>query len=394
MHEKILSSYTFPDKPSSDGYWHIYVKDPDKKGGRRSIKKKSLDDLRQAVLEHEQEQQKIMFPSFADVFEQAIEDKLKYIKDPEKLASAVNTARKDRYDYNRFYADNDFASMRVIDITPKNIEDFCFSALSQFDLKAKAFAGLKHILSLVFNYSMYEEYIPENPMSRVRFKRFKDMLVPETPVKDRSYSDEDIERIMDYIHDYQKEHPYFMPAFSLELQLLCCFRSGELPPLEWSDINPEGYIEISKEEILSREYGEKTGRNVIVHHTKTYMDRRYPVTTKIQEFLDKLKEIQKIFYPGSRFLFPDNSTELGIIKSTATYNFFYKHVCKDLGIKMSSDFIKGTHAFRRNGITKVANSDGGGLMMASQLFGNSPNVAKKNYYTGLDMEKARAILEG
>ena len=61
---------------------------------------------------------------------------------------------------------------------------------------------------------------------------------------------------------------------------------------------------------------------------------------------------------------------------------------------MSSDFIKGTHAFRRNGITKVANSDGEGLMMASQLFGNSPNVAKKNYYTGLDMEKARAILEG
>lgn len=53
----------------------------------------------------------------------------------------------------------------------------------------------------------------------------------------------------------------------------------------------------------------------------------------------------------------------------------------------------GPHSFRRNGITKVTNNSGGDLILASQLFGNSPKTAKSNYYTGLNLEKAKMILE-
>ncbi len=48
-------------------------------------------------------------------------------------------------------------------------------------------------------------------------------------------------------------------------------------------------------------------------------------------------------------------------------------------------FRKGTHSFRRNAITDVVNASGGNIILASKLFGNSPEVAKKNYFTGIDM---------
>ena len=53
MKEEILSKYSFPTKPSSDGYFHIYVKDETKKSGRRQLKDKDLDKLRKKVYEYE-----------------------------------------------------------------------------------------------------------------------------------------------------------------------------------------------------------------------------------------------------------------------------------------------------------------------------------------------------
>lgn len=67
-------------------------------------------------------------------------------------------------------------------------------------------------------------------------------------------------------------------------------------------------------------------------------------------------------------------------------------MCERLDIEIDKDFIKGTHSFRRNAVTDVVNSTGGNVIMASQLFGNSPDVAKKNYYTGTDMKNAVDVL--
>ena len=51
--EEIIKSYTFPTKPSSDGYFHIYVKDSTVKSGRRQFKSKTLDDLKEKVYQYE-----------------------------------------------------------------------------------------------------------------------------------------------------------------------------------------------------------------------------------------------------------------------------------------------------------------------------------------------------
>lgn len=67
-------------------------------------------------------------------------------------------------------------------------------------------------------------------------------------------------------------------------------------------------------------------------------------------------------------------------------------MCRKLGIEITREVIKGTHSFRRNAITDVVNASGGNIVLASSLFGNSPEVAQKNYYTGIDMSEAATIL--
>ena len=42
---------------------------------------------------------------------------------------------------------------------------------------------------------------------------------------------------------------------------------------------------------------------------------------------------------------------------------------------------------------RVVNNSGGNVILASQLFGNSPNVAMNHYYTKADEEQALRALE-
>lgn len=48
--KQILNKYNFPQVPSSDGYYHIYVKDRSRKNGRKAVKDKTLDGLKAKVL--------------------------------------------------------------------------------------------------------------------------------------------------------------------------------------------------------------------------------------------------------------------------------------------------------------------------------------------------------
>ena len=97
------------------------------------------------------------------------------------------------------------------------------------------------------------------------------------------------------------------------------------------------------------------------------------------------------YYPDSEYLFPADSPN-GCITNNVVYNF-YRRVCQKLGIKISRNVIKGTHSFRRNAISQVINNAEGGATMASQLYGNTPDVALRHYYAGLDLTTARKVLE-
>ena len=383
--EQILSSYTFPAKPSSDGYYHVYLSDA---GGRKQIKAKNLEKLKEKVYEYEKDVIGSTRKTFKDVFETVQQEKLRYVKDPEKLISVGNTLSVDRSNYNRFFNGTEFENMYIDDISKSDIEKLCFTTLEQNDLKKKAFMSMRNILSSVFKLAFEQYWILDNPYKRIDFKKYNYMLARDTAVHLRVHSSEDVERMLDFLHEKQSKKPGYIPAYALELQIIMGLRRGEVAPIMWSDISSNS-IRISKEQIT-----DKTNKDlVIVYHTKTYKDREFPITSDISDFIDRLRAACDRFYPASPYLFPDDSQKNGVISNKVVYRL-YERMCKKLDIEISREFTRGPHSFRRNGITRICNASGGNIYLASVLYGNSPQSASRHYYTGINLSEAKALLEG
>ena len=381
--KQILSKYNFPQVPSSDGYYHIYVKDSSKRTGRKAVKDKTLDGLKAKVLAYEHETMAQAKKTFKKVYELSQERKLSLVKSAEKRISMENTITRTNSDYKRFFDGTSFEKKNISDITLKDIENVIEYNLTRYDLHKKALDNMRAILNSVFKYALHEYWVNENPCTRIDFRIYGNMLVESTNVKYRVHSDSELNAILDELHMKQLKNPKLSSAWALELQILMGARRGELPPLRWSDITQLG-IEITQEQLT---YGNEF---VIVSHTKTNRDRQFPLTKDIENFLMRLKSMHEKFYPNSMYLFPAN-TQNGVITNRAVYSV-YRKICQKLNIEIQENVIRGPHSFRRNAITSVVNSSNGNMELASSLFGNSPKVAKSNYFTGIDMNNAIEVL--
>ena len=373
----------------SDNRWHTTIADNTKVNGRRPVARKSKLDLEKFLLEHYQldldpEIQEAS-KTFKEIFEIVEKTKLQYIKTPEKLISAKNTAIKTDSEYRRFFAGTDFENLPINKITKEDIENVCLVNLQKYDLKKKAFLSLRGILKSVFDLAFSEYWITDNVYQRVIFKKFNDMLIPDTPTHKRVHSQKEFSDILKELHRKQKARPKFTTYWALELQMIMGLRRGEIPPLRWKKDVTETFVSITREQLTAdNEY-------IIVEHTKNHKDRFFPITNDLEEFFIRLKSMHEKYYPDSEFLFPAD-TPSGCITNNAVYKV-YQGICKSLGIEIVKDEIKGPHSFRRNAITEVVNSTNGNVVLASALFGNSPQVAKENYYTGANLAIAKEILD-
>lgn len=389
-HKTILDQYTFPKKAGKDGYYRIYVKDATKKAGRKQLAARSLDELREKVILFELGISGHATKNFHDVFQIVQSERLKYIKDPEKKLSAQNTVGRNHSAYKRFFEGTEFEKMPIDMISKKDLENVIYMNLKRYDLRKKAFESLKSILRAVFALAYNESWISDNIYLRMDFQKFAGMLMPDTPIDKRVHSTSDLQRMLSYIHEYQKRKPSYIPAYALEMQILAGLRRGEVPPLLLSDIHDD-YIDITKEQLTVKKNAVNEKEYcTVVNHTKNYRNRYFPRTDSINDLLARLQLVHDKYYPTSIYLFPADN-ENGIITNNTVYNF-YRRMCKKLDIKIDSAFIKGTHSFRRNAITDVVNAANGNTIMASQLFGNTPEVAQKNYYTGVDLQRAKDVV--
>lgn len=387
--KQILERYSFPKKPGKDGYFRIYVSDSSKKSGRKQLFSKTLHELEEKVYEHEKGIDGKTRKTFKDVYEIVLDNKLKYIKDPEKILSRQNSIGVYRSSYKRFFEGTEFEKMFIDTITKKGVEDIIYYNLERYSLREKALKEVKGILKAAFALAYEEYWIKDNVFERINFKKFSGMVARDVDIDKRVHSSEDLKRILDAVHDHQAKHPDYMPSYALEMQILTGARRGEIPPLRKSDIG-KSCVSFTREQITVKGNKETPSRFVIVEHTKTYKDRLFPRTSTLNEFLTRLYDVLKKYHPDSDFLFPSD-TENGTITNYMVYQF-YSRICKKIGIKISRDEIKGTHSFRRNAITDVVNASGGNLILAAELFGNSPEIAKKNYYTGINKDEALEVL--
>ena len=391
--ESVLKDYVFPSKASSDGYYHISVKDVTKKNGRRQLKAKTLSELKDKTYFFLTGQSPIARneKTFNRAFKECMDEKLKYVKKKERLVSVKNSVSKYQFDYNRFFKGTAFEAMKIDDISAKDIENIVYMNLERYSLKKKSALAMRTVLSITFKYAYNAEWIKDNPYLRANFKKFTDMIVSDTPLVERAHSAEDVQRIINVLHEYNKKKPDYIPAYALECQIYMGARRGEIPPLTWDDIR-NGCIFVHKELLMQKKFEGQKEQFVVVDHTKTNKDRNFPITNDLADLLERLQKVHDTYYEDSKYLFPADN-ENGCITTLIVYQL-YKRICDKLGLKISKEAIKGTHSFRRNAITTLVNRSGGNLIMAAKIYGNSPEVIENNYFTQTDLDRARSLING
>lgn len=407
VREKILGSYnfTFPNGPcKSDGCYHLHLHNADGKTISRTVKAKTIEELKDKIYKYHKD----MLPSsltFAEMFQQAQQDVFRYVKqDSDAYHSKLNSSNRRQQLFDRFIAGTSWEKKKITTFTVQDIDDLILYNLQRYDLRTRALSSLKSIIRMTFDYAVSHGCIRHNPYPDLDSRRYRDLLVPDAPVRERGYTEDELNRILNYLHQKEESDPKCTTSWALELVVICALRRGEVPPLRLEDIQwgrqPGLYLHRTLLEVKNTDSDNKIGYYP-VEHTKTHRDRLYPMSDQLKEFLDRYLPIRNAHYPTSPFLFParrwDNKNhrwEEGGMITDQTIPSFYSRMCTQLGIKRDSSCIRGTHAFRRNAITDTMVASGGNIDLTAQIFGNSPETIRKAYLLDMNYDAKLAALNG
>lgn len=386
--ENIINQHTF-SKPDSKGYYRVYVRDPLAKNGWKQLRDKNLENLKERVYRFVKEvpdSKKII--TFRDAFEYAQKFELDNVS-KERKHSKQNTIDKNASEYKRFFAGTSFENKPIADITLRDIDLTVRSILKKLELSRKGMESIRGIINLTFKRALYMGWITANPAERIIWKDYKKLLKETTAIVDRAYSEDELHAMMDYVRDYQEQKPSYIPAYALEFQMLTAMRRGEISPLLWEDVDFNKQTIYVHRELISQQK-KREGDEFIVGYTKNGKARVFPLADLEMDFLSRLKRVHDEYYPDSPFLFPAKTTN-GCITNNTVYQFF-RRMCNKIGVPISRDCIRGTHAFRRTAITQAVNNSNGNCVLAAQMYGNSPETIRKHYYVGEDIEELRDVL--
>lgn len=379
--KEILSQYKIYQFKSGmyEGQWFA------KKNGKKVHQAKTRKELEDNIVACYNGMIPNSKTTFKAIFEACQDDRIKRIKDPGSLASAKATKKNHERNYRRFIQGTFLENKQIAEITKHDIAKILDLNLERYELKKQAFKNLKTILNQTLNYGIKLDLILMNPMLQVYWDDYKNCFAPSTPIQERGYTMEEMQAMYEITRQNQEVEPEDARHWSYEFNLLTATRRAEIPPLRWSDVHlEEGYIDIHQEEIGEEPY-------IIKDETKTAIDRYFPITEIVLEFLIRLKENNDKYHPGSEFLFPDEKQVLGCITPQVTYRAHTK-ICKQLGIELSKEIPRGTHAFRRVHQTAFI-EEGGSIELASKVYGNSPKVVEQHYLLNLNAKSSASIVD-
>ena len=305
----------------------------------------------------------------------------RWLESQKEYGKANNSIRRYETDWNRFFADSEFRKKAIDEISPRDVEIFMINAIKKFNLKRRGADCLYACISGVFYDAVMDRKIkPENnPCTYVDKKKFaKFYNTDEKTPEERTVSPEELTRLIEKVSEDINRKPSYIYPYGVQLALLTGMRVGEIAGLRWSHIR-NGFIKVCESEkydVVEREYHQSV--------TKTGKIRYVPVTDKIQEFLDKMAQLQSEYGMIEDFVLSFKDGKLRCKNLTAYMN----HKCEQ--IEFSSH--KSIHAIRRT-FNSYLRYNGVSATEAGSLIGNTPRVNDMHYtYDVLEAETKRKYM--
>lgn len=367
--EELLKKHQYKIWQGKDGKWYTYL--PDESKGRVLKKKNTkskLEDL--LILYYKQEKQRE--DNRACTFHKRYSVWVKRQKD---CGVADNTVTKYESDYKRFFEGSNIENRNIHDITDDDITAFLIERIKEKALNYRAVKSMFSMLNGIFEKSVKDKIIAENPCKYVDLPVMKKFCKEkkQKSTSERIVSDEQMKKFYEQFEYDHKMKPQYIPTYAVELATLTGMRSGELAGLTWES------IDFNRKCIVvcqSEKYNRKN-REYYIDTTKNGKERTIPMTEEMEILLKKIKKVETLYGYLSQYVF---SNENGRVHAR-TISDCARNKSIQIGIE-----VKSIHAMRRTFNSKLR-SEGVSAVVASSILGHTEKVNDNNYtYDASDMD--------
>lgn len=348
--EKYLNMHPYKIWQGIDGKWRTYfIKD----GGRKLKKLSSQKALEDFVINYWKENEDS--PTFGEMFNAWNNHRLEI----KSISPATYTRNK--CIFKRFC--NDISNIRISSFTEDYLIDFLEKQPSKYNLKAKAFSGLKGLFRGVFKYAKRRKYttidiesvLNSAELSELKF--FKEIKEDNEEV----FTEDETYVFLQYLVDHQDT-----TNLCLLLMFVTGIRVGEATTLKNEDIQ-DGYINIRRTQTT---YYDSDGK--IVHDVKDFPKtnagwRSVVIPESYLWILNKIKKLN----PYGEYVFLKNNGERLTTSSVRTR---LDTINKNLGITS-----KSTHKIRKTYATILLDY-GIDKQLVKQQMGHSQISLTENVY--------------
>ncbi len=338
----------------------------------KQIKKKSLKDLEDAIVEFYRNRDKEQEYTFKDAY-------FEWRDHHWKLNNSQDNT-KDKYitDYIRFIKDRPIEKRLITSITDIQIEEFLLDAIIENNLSYYSFGKLFGYFNGTFKYAFKRKLIPLNPMDYLDKTDFKSACKPkeQKTAETELLSDEEFDLLMAQLYKDIRKNPTNFTFYAVELGAKTGMRVGELATLKWEDIKyDKGYIDICRSDkcIKTRDKnGKIIKREWIIDTTKTKKTRRFPIDDSILKSLNRIKSAQEKYGIKSEWVFPHK--EYGW-----THSLMIASCCKNKGKQLGFTHSISVHSLRKTLNTDLRNHNVP-VKVCAAMFGHSEKVNTEYYY--------------
>lgn len=353
---------------------HITVEEDGKKK-RKLLKRKSKEDLEDAIIKIYQDED---LNTFKNRYNKWIERQIACGRSPETIV-------KYRTDYKRFFSGYPIETMDIADINDEILAMHITSVLKEKPIKWRALQGIFGNINGTFIKAIMDKIIPKdsNPCDYIDLPMFKKLCEEEISKtsEQRILSDSERKILLDKLHNPKAPNTNIVANFAIELALYTGMRVGELSALRWEDIDTR--LECIK--ICHSEKRDRINNTTYVSTTKNNKIRVFPLTDEIKDVLKRTKEYE--FSKGylGEFVFQNETGRLhaNIISKCARAK------------TRSSDFSnpKSIHSIRRT-LNSNMRCAGVSATAAASLLGHTVRVNEYNYtYDSVDMADKRKFVK-
>lgn len=344
-----------------NGDWYTYL--PDEKKGRVLLKRKSENDLKEAIIQFYKKCEEN--PTVYALFNEWVDGKLS--------RNEIQKQTKDRYENMFNLCFQDIMYKNVKDMTEYNIEEFMLNNIAEHELTQKAFSNMKTIVFGIFKLAKKKgivkfsitEIIHDMEISRKSFRKV--IKTDEQEI----FSEEEMPIVISKLEEHLD---------LVNLGLLLVFKSGlrigELCGLKKEDVS-DNKIFVNRTEVKY-----KNGKNTMVYEIRDFPKTEAGIRTvylpdSAKMIINRIK-LQSSF---NEFLFEQNGERI----RSYVFNNRLRTICKQCGIRP-----KSPHKIRKTYGTILLDSNVEESFILSQMGHTNINTTKNHYYRNRKSDKGKA----